>query len=191
MSGADQLKKASEGKMEVLYLLNADDEVKDVDLSKCFVIYQGHHGDYGVKYADVILPSTAYTEKEAIYVNIEGRSQLTERAVFAPGDATNDSEILCKLLQVLGYEKSLDNVQDIREEMVRIQPGIVDYGQVTMAPWKPLKGELTKVPSKKITTFTENYYMDNVITRASAIMANCVRATLERTKVQEEEELNA
>ena len=40
-----------------------------------FVVYQGHHGDRGAARADVILPGAAYTEKDATYVNTEGRVQ--------------------------------------------------------------------------------------------------------------------
>lgn len=36
----------------------------------------GHNGDAGAEQADVILPGAAYTEKDASYVNTEGRSQL-------------------------------------------------------------------------------------------------------------------
>lgn len=38
-------------------------------------LYLGHHGDVGAAEADVVLPGCAYTEKEAIYVNTEGRPQ--------------------------------------------------------------------------------------------------------------------
>ena len=43
------------------------------ELGETFVIYQGHHGDAGAHRADVILPGAAYTEKNATYVNTEGR----------------------------------------------------------------------------------------------------------------------
>jgi NADH dehydrogenase/NADH:ubiquinone oxidoreductase subunit G len=33
----------------------------------------GTHGDEGAYYADIILPGAAYTEKNATYVNTEGR----------------------------------------------------------------------------------------------------------------------
>lgn len=39
------------------------------------VVYQGHHGDNGANMADVILPGAAYTEKNATWVNTEGRAQ--------------------------------------------------------------------------------------------------------------------
>src|SRR6185437_14374347 len=68
------------GEIEVLYLLGAD-EIDLADTGSAFVIYQGHHGDRGAARADVVLPGTAYTEKDGIYVNTEGRVQLGRRAV--------------------------------------------------------------------------------------------------------------
>ncbi|CAO3643369.1 unnamed protein product [Cunninghamella blakesleeana] len=48
-----------------VYLLNAD-EINTEDVPKdAFVVYQGHHGDVGAQYADVILPGAAFTEKNA------------------------------------------------------------------------------------------------------------------------------
>ena len=64
-------------------MLNADDF--DFDISNCFVIYQGHHGDKGAQLADVILPGAAYTEKEGSFTNLEGRVQYSQRATFPPG----------------------------------------------------------------------------------------------------------
>ena len=43
----------------------------------CHVTAVGHHGDHGAYLADVILPGAAYTEKNATYINTEGRAQQT------------------------------------------------------------------------------------------------------------------
>lgn len=40
---------------------------------EAFVVYIGTHGDEGAYYADVILPGASYAEKDATYVNTEGR----------------------------------------------------------------------------------------------------------------------
>ena len=77
-----------------LYLLGAD-EITPQDIPvDAFVVYQGHHGDIGAHYADVILPGSAYTEKSVTYVNTEGRSQLTRAAVPPPGAAREDWKVL-------------------------------------------------------------------------------------------------
>ena len=58
------------------------------------VFHLGHHGDVGAPMADIILPGAAYTEKNATYVNTEGRSQHTRVAVTAPGMAREDWKII-------------------------------------------------------------------------------------------------
>ena len=73
---------AGQDEIELLYLLGAD-EIDTDDLGSAFVVYQGHHGDRGAARADVILPGAAYTEKDGIYVNTEGRVQLGRRAISA------------------------------------------------------------------------------------------------------------
>lgn len=54
----------------------------------------GSHGDAGASMADVVLPGAAYTEKEATYVNTEGRAQRTRTAVTPPGHARTDWKVL-------------------------------------------------------------------------------------------------
>uniref|UniRef100_V5H204 Putative nadh-ubiquinone oxidoreductase ndufs1/75 kDa subunit n=1 Tax=Ixodes ricinus TaxID=34613 RepID=V5H204_IXORI len=78
---------AKEAKPSVLYLLGADEGlVSRADLPEnCFVVYQGHHGDRGAELADAILPGAAYTEKQATYVNTEGRPQPDASCCGAAG----------------------------------------------------------------------------------------------------------
>lgn len=45
---------------------------EDID-PEAFVVYLGTHGDEGAYYADIILPGASYAEKDATYVNTEGR----------------------------------------------------------------------------------------------------------------------
>lgn len=63
-------------------------------------VFLGHHGDYGAQIADVVLPAAAYTEKDAIYVNTEGRVQLARQAVNPPGMARHDWKIIRALSEV-------------------------------------------------------------------------------------------
>ncbi len=72
-----------------------------------FVVYIGAHGDKGAHRADVILPGAAYTEKTGIYVNIEGRPQFAERAIFPPGDAREDWAILRALSEAIGRQAAV------------------------------------------------------------------------------------
>ncbi len=109
---------ASSGKLDVVYLLGAD-EIDMARLGSAFVIYQGSHGDRGAHRADVILPGAAYTEKDATYVNTEGRAQMTARAVFPPGEAREDWTILRALSAVLGHTLPFDSAPAIARQDVR------------------------------------------------------------------------
>ena len=65
---------AQKGEIDFIYLLGAD-EIDMAHLGNAFVVYQGTHGDAGAHHADVVLPGSAYTEKDGLYVNFEGRVQ--------------------------------------------------------------------------------------------------------------------
>ena len=62
---------------KVVFILGAD-EFRHEDIPEgAYVIYMGHTGDEGVYYADLILPTSSYLEKQGTYVNMDGRVQQT------------------------------------------------------------------------------------------------------------------
>lgn len=68
--GLDLKKKVDNPK--VIFLLGCDNWISPSDIPKdAFVVYIGTHGDVGAQYADVVLPSAAYTEKSGTYGNCE------------------------------------------------------------------------------------------------------------------------
>jgi NADH-quinone oxidoreductase subunit G len=75
---------------------------------------------------DVILPGSAYTEKDGTDMNLEGRAQFGYRAVQPPGDAT-DREVLVSIANRSGF-KTHQNISDLREEIVTILPFCSKYG---------------------------------------------------------------
>lgn len=60
---------------KVIFLLGADNFRHEEIPSDAFVIYQGHTGDEGAYYADLILPTSSYLEKVGTFVNTDGRPQ--------------------------------------------------------------------------------------------------------------------
>ena len=61
-----------------------------------------------------ILPGAAYTEKDGLYVNTEGRVQRGRRAAFPPGEAKEDWAILRALSDVLGKTLPYDDLDALR-----------------------------------------------------------------------------
>jgi len=65
-----------------------------------YTLWVGHHGDRGAAIADLVLPGACYTEKNATYVNTEGRAQQTRQAATPPGLAREDWKIIRALSEV-------------------------------------------------------------------------------------------
>jgi NADH-quinone oxidoreductase subunit G len=165
------LQAAGKGEIEVVYLLGADEIAADW-LGDAFVIYQGHHGDRGAARADVILPGAAYTEKDAIYVNTEGRPQRAERAIFPPGEAKEDWRILRALSEVLGHTVPLNTLGQVRARLAELAPQIAQAGDIQPATWKSFGREGKLGPAAFVSPI-EDFYRTDPISRASAIMAEC------------------
>jgi NADH-quinone oxidoreductase subunit G len=170
------LEGARSGTVEVVYLLGAD-EIDMNRLGKAFVIYQGHHGDAGAHRADVILPGAAYTEKNATYVNTEGRVQQARLAVFPPGDAREDWAILRALSERLGRKLSYDSLEQLRQRLVKQVPHLAALDEKPTAAWGAF-GKAGAIEAAPFRLPIDNFYMTDPISRASATMAACTAAFL-------------
>lgn len=142
--GVDKIR---ENNPKVVFLLGADEcAVERSDLPEgCFVIYQGHHGDHGATIADAVLPGAAYTEKQATYVNTEGRAQQTLPAVTPPGNAREDWKIIRALSEILGAPLPYDTLNDIRTRLHQVAPHLTRYGDAESANYFKQAQELAKV----------------------------------------------
>ncbi|MBV9860121.1 MAG: NADH-quinone oxidoreductase subunit G [Alphaproteobacteria bacterium] len=159
------------GGIEILYLLGAD-ELDLTDLGAAFVVYQGHHGDRGAARADVVLPGAAYTEKDGIYVNTEGRVQFGRRAVFPPGEAREDWAILRALSGALGGGLPFDTLPELRRQMMAAYPTFAAVDEVPQAVWGEF-GDAGEVSPQPFVYPIADYYRTDPISRASRNMAAC------------------
>ncbi len=175
-SVAGILEGAAKGEIEAVYLLAAD-EIDTGALGDAFVIYQGHHGDAGASRADVILPGAAYTEKNATYVNTEGRPQVGRLAVFPPGEAREDWKIIRALSEQLGHTLPYDNLMQIRSRLAEVNPIFATIGTLTPAAWTTFGTAGTLDPAP-FSSPIANFYMTDPISRASVTMARCTETFL-------------
>ena len=170
-------------KPKFIYLLGAD-EIKNKDIPKdAFVVYQGHHGDLGASFADVILPGSAYTEKSATYVNTEGRTQLTRAATNAPGSAREDWKILRALSEYLSAPLPYDDLYQVRSRLGEIAPHLVRHEVI-----EPVSTDVVNIGFNELINKNkgiapigiplknpiDNFYFTDVISRSSPTMAKCI-----------------
>ena len=168
----------SKGEIDFVYLLGAD-EFDTSRLGNAFVVYQGSHGDAGAHRADVILPGAAYTEKDGLYVNFEGRVQRAERAAFPPGEAKEDWAILRALSGVLGKRLPYDDRDTLRRAIIADAPHFAQTGELPPSPaadpnvWNNIGVAGPVDEHTPLASLIADFYLTNPIARASDTMAEC------------------
>jgi len=174
---------ATKATAKVVFLLNADDFDEAQIPKDAFVVYIGSNGDKGAQLADVILPSAAYTEKSAIFVNTEGRAQMTNAAVVPPGKARPDWMILRALSEELGEEYILPyaSIGAVRARLAEVAPHFAHLETVQPSTW--LNGDTyahkkagAASLAEPFTSSVTEFYQTDPISRASVTMARCVAA---------------
>jgi NADH-quinone oxidoreductase subunit G len=176
----------SVGGNEFVYLLGVDNaETLSLIDPKAFVVYQGHHGDAGAKRADVILPGAAYTEKTGLYMNTEGRVQMAKKCVDAPGQAREDWKILRALSAYTGTPLRYDDLFQLRARLVKDYPQFDMLDQLPPVRWADFGLKDVKGVSVEFKNPVKDFYLTNVIAKASPTMQECSRVFVHGEQIPE------
>ncbi|OYW09286.1 MAG: NADH-quinone oxidoreductase subunit G, partial [Rhodospirillales bacterium 12-71-4] len=167
--GAKDLGAMLGGGVDVLWLLGADGIDPAAMPPETFVIYQGHHGDRGASRADVILPGAAYTEKDGTWVNTEGRVQRSHLAIYPPGEAREDWRIIRAASEALGATLPFDSLAQLRAAMPLAEGLVRGFAADAAGP----AGDPATLSDAPFAPNLANYHQADVISRASAVMAQC------------------
>ena len=162
------------GGVDALWLLNADGFDASRISAETFVIYQGHHGDAMAARADVILPGAAYTEKDATWVNTEGRAQRGRLAIFPPGEAKEDWRIIRAYSEGVGKTLPYDDTNAIRARLATVSPVFARVGDVVRVGCTDTTAPAGRTPTDASFVLPiAVYHQADVISRASDTMAEC------------------
>ena len=162
----------------VVLLMGADEIEVPAGVEGRTVVYMGHHGDRGAHAADVILPAACYTEKSGTFVNLEGRVQMTNRAIFVPGEAKDDWAIVRALSDILGHRLPFDSMAQLRSRLYADHPHFAAIDEVAelddaaghIRALAERGGDMVDEPFHPA---VEDFYLTNAILRSSKIMADC------------------
>ena len=170
----DILSGARTGDIKTVFLLGAD-ELDNSALESAFVIYQGSHGDKGAHVADIILPEAAYTEKDGLYVNTEGRVQMGAAAVSPKGEAKDGWAIIRALSGHLNRVLPYDNLDSLRSALFADHPSFAGLDHAPSGLELDLSriGEAGSLSTQPFKNAVSDFYFTNPIARASEVMAEC------------------
>ena len=173
------LDEARSGKIKLVILHGVDDDIDFEALKKCFVIYIGSHGDIGAHNADIILPAKAFSEKESLYINIEGRAQKTKIVNLGPNGSHADIEIIYQLSKKLGNE--IDPTSKSDSISTAITENQLELNQARVESWSKSLSD-AKALDKKISISDYDFYLTNPIARSSKILNNASSSLKNQSK---------
>ena len=173
-SSATIIEQCANQQIKLLFLLGVDDDINFEKLKNTIVVYLGSHGDVGANTATVILPTCAFSEKEALFINLEGRPQTTRRAVFAPDNAKEDWQFFLQLAKNLKIDLGFDNHLQVRNSITKIYPHLGLLNQISQRKLaNDLKPKNDNFSNQKLSVNDYDFYLSNAIARASRTLNKC------------------
>jgi NADH-quinone oxidoreductase subunit G len=142
-------KQVEEGQVKALYVFDPGPEGSIGDVSWIIaarksgklphLIVQGVLLTDLVRAADIVLPGAAWVEKEASYVNQQGRLQGAARAMTPPGEAMEDWQIFVNVGVALGAPLTYASSQEVRADIAAALSNNERYaGLTSLAFARPL-----------------------------------------------------
>jgi formate dehydrogenase alpha subunit len=118
------------GKVRGLYIMGENPALSDPNLNRTrkalekvdFLVVQDIFLSETAEYADVVLPSVCFAEKDGTFTNTERRVQRVRKSVSAPGQARGDWEIICEVATKMGYAMSYEGADEVMDEIADLCP---------------------------------------------------------------------
>jgi len=118
------------GDIKALYIMGENPALSDPNLNRTrkslkdvdFLVVQDIFLSETAEFADVVLPSACFAEKEGTFTNTERRVQLIRKAVNPPGQARSDWKIICRIATKMGYLMDYDSADKIMDEIASVSP---------------------------------------------------------------------
>jgi len=118
------------GDIKAIYIMGENPALSDPNLNRTrkaletvdFLLVQDIFLSETAQYADVVLPSVCFAEKDGTFTNTERRVQRVRAAVPPPGQSRSDWETICDVSTKLGYPMSYDSAGHIMDEIASVTP---------------------------------------------------------------------
>jgi len=119
-----------EENIKALYIMGENPALSDPNLNRTrkaleevnFLVVQDIFLSETAEYADVVLPSVCFAEKDGTFTNTERRVQRVRKAVAPPGQARSDWEIICEVATKMGYPMAYGRADKIMDEIATVTP---------------------------------------------------------------------
>lgn len=126
---------AARDEIKAMYILGENPALSDPDISHIkealksldFLVVQDIFLTETAEFADVVLPSVSFAEKDGTYTNTERRVQRVRKVIEPLQGARQDWQIICDVSTALGYQMSYAHPSEIMIEIASVTPA---YGGI-------------------------------------------------------------
>ncbi len=133
--------------------------------------------------AQVMLPAAGYFEVDGTFINMEGRVRVATNPISSLGQERPLWKVMMRLVQAMGHEVPVVNLEELREQVVRFLPGLGEAWKAdkvdsflmptarnSKAAYLPVKPEL--VPGGLDVVSRYSLYREGMWARASALLTH-------------------
>ena len=121
-----------DGTIRGMYIMGENPAMSDPDLNHArealarleHLVVQDIFLTETAKYADVVLPASAWPEKDGTVTNTNRQVQIGRKALPLPGRAREDWAIIVDMARALGLDWSYGHPREIYAEMARAMPSL-------------------------------------------------------------------
>src|SRR5512143_3260237 len=132
ITAPEMLDAAEKGAFKALYIMGENPVVSDPNMAHTikalkaleFLVVQDIFMTETAELAHVVLPGTAFAEKDGTFTNTERRVQRVRHAVNPPGEAKRDMQIIMELSKRVGYEMRYAHTVEVFREICRAWPAM-------------------------------------------------------------------
>jgi formate dehydrogenase major subunit len=125
---------AERGEISGMYIMGENPAMSDPDLAHAraglakleHLVVQDLFLTETAALADVVLPASAWPEKDGTVTNTNRQVQLGRRAVPPPGEARQDLDIIVELARRLGLHWRYDHAREVFAEMAQAMPSLAN-----------------------------------------------------------------
>jgi formate dehydrogenase alpha subunit len=136
LTATEMIDAAIDGKIKAMYIVGEDPANSDPNSSHTcealknldFLVVQDIFMTATAQLADIVLPASAWAEKEGTYTSTERRVQWSNKAIKPPNEAKADLAIICEVAGKLGLQFMYPDASAVLSEINRLVPA---YGGIT------------------------------------------------------------
>jgi formate dehydrogenase (coenzyme F420) alpha subunit len=130
LTALEMMDAALSGDIKAMYIMGEDPVNSDPDSlhtrnaleSLSFLVVQDIFMTDTAKLADLVLPASAWAEKEGTFTSTERRVQWSSKAVKPPGEAREDISIICSIAESLGLKFERRTAEAVLSEINSVMP---------------------------------------------------------------------